>query len=136
VDLAQLEKTDEAPRFFSAETRVHEIAPRMYHVRQRLEQADGTLSAAETTYYRLLTESLAEMIAKELVKSRPGSLGVSPHRELAPVEAPELDGFWWVRSDVGVQYAVARLGKEILEIQYEGPADLRQHAAYFAQLLA
>ena len=66
---------------------------------------------------------------------RPGSLGVSPHDALEPVETDALDGFWWTWSDHDGQYAVARLGRRVLAVRYEGPTDLRAAAGYFAELL-
>ena len=79
---------------------------------------------------------LARQLEGELVQARPGSLGVSPHDALEPVAAEALDGFWWTRSGHDGQYAVARLGRQVLAVQYEGPTDLRTADGYFAALLA
>lgn len=135
VDLARLETAEGTPQLFQAETKVHELAPRMYVVWQYMDLPDGTQASVESAYYRLWTPGMAKAVAEELTAARPGSLGVSPHGELLAAQAPELDGFWWVRSDVGVQTVVALLGREVLEVRYEGPADLRDRGAVFAAVL-
>ena len=51
---------------------------------------------------------------------RPASMGVSYHDTLEPVEtAAELDGFWWSRKEMGTQYALALLGRQVLLVEYE-----------------
>ena len=148
VDLADLEGA-ETTDFWRCRTKVQELCPRMYATRQRsLGAAEGdlrpgdslpVLSTAETTYYRMLTEGLAARLAEELVLMRPSSFGssgfVQGHPALTPVEAEGLDGFWWGESTY-YQFALARLGREVLFLQYEGETDLRRQGDYFAALLA
>lgn len=148
VDLAALEGA-ETTDFWRCRTKVQELCPRMYVTWQRsLGPAEGDLrpgdsqavrSTAETTYYRMLTEGLAAQLAEELVLVRPSSFGssgfVQGHPALAPVEAEGLDGFWWGESTY-YQFALARLGREVLFLQYEGDTDLRRQGDYFAALLA
>ena len=148
VDLACLEGA-EITEFWGCRTKVQELCPRMYLTRQlslgpverELRPGDSlqVISSAETTYYRMLTEGLAAALEAELARERPSSFGssgfVQGHPALAPVEAKELDGFWWGESTY-YQFALARLGREVLLLQYEGDTDLRQKEAYLAELLA
>lgn len=135
ADLRDLDGLAGDPIFMGCRTKAQELAPRMYTVRQYMDLPDGT-RAAHSDYYRLLTTGLARQLEGELAQARPGSLGVSPHDALEPVAADALDGFWWTRSDHDGQYAVARLGRQVLAVRYEGPTDLRTAAGYFAALLA
>lgn len=139
VDLAALEGAAET-EFWGCRTKVQELCPRMYRITQlSLEKGEKTsrqvLSSVETSYYRLLTEGLARQLAKELIQDRPGSMGTSVHEALVPVEGAALDGFWWLQKDDGTQYAVARLGRQVLLVEYEGQTDLRTAGDYLAGLL-
>jgi len=139
VDLAALEGAEKT-EFWGCRTKVQELCPRMYETRQRslgVGKGDSypVESWVETTYYRLLTEGLARQLAKELIQARSGYMGTSAHDDLAPVETAELDGLWWLQKDDGTQYAVARLGREVLFVQYEGETDLRTAGDYLAGLL-
>lgn len=139
VDLAALEGAAET-EFWGCRTKVQELCPRMYRITQlSLEKGEKTsrqvLSSVETSYYRLLTEGLARQLAKELIQDRPGSMGTSAHEALVPVEGAALDGFWWLQKDDGTQYAVARLGRQVLLVEYEGQTDLRTAGDYLAGLL-
>ena len=78
---------------------------------------------------------LARQLAKELIQDRPGSMWTSAHEALVPVEGAALDGFWWLQKDDGTQYAVARLGRQVLLVEYEGQTDLRTAGDYLAGLL-
>ncbi len=139
VDLRELEGAEDT-EFWGCRTKVHELCPRMYETRHlSLGPWEGTSrdveAAAVTTYYRMLTQGLARQLAKELVQVRPGSLGISPHGAMEPVPSEALDEFWWVRADYEIQYAVARLGREVLLLKYEGTTDLRTAEGYLASLL-
>ena len=136
ADLRDLDGLAGDPIFMGCRTKTQELAPRMYTVRQYMDLPEGTRAAVHSDYYRLLTAGLARQLERELAQARPGSLGVSPHDALEPVETDALDGFWWTWSDHDGQYAVARLGRQVLAVQYEGPTDLRTAAGYFAALLA
>ena len=139
VDLADLEGAEKT-EFWGCRTKIQELCPRMYRITQlSLEKGEKTsrqvLSSVETSYYRLLTEGLARQLAKELIQDRPGSMGTSAHEALVPVEGAALDGFWWLQKDDGTQYAVARLGRQVLLVEYEGQTDLRTAGDYLAGLL-
>lgn len=139
VDLSDLEGAEKT-EFWGCRTKVQELCPRMYRITQlSLEKGEKTsrqvLSSVETSYYRLLTEGLARQLAKELIQDRPGSMGTSAHEALVPVEGAALDGFWWLQKDDGTQYAVARLGRQVLLVEYEGQTDLRTAGDYLAGLL-
>ena len=139
VDLTDLENAEHT-EFWECQTRIHELCPRMYWTRQlSLEGGDKAsrqvLSSVETTYYRMLTAGLAQQLAEELTQRRIASLGVDGHPALTAVETDDLDGLGW-GEDRYYQFAVARLGRQVLFVQYEGDTDLRQEGAYFASLLA
>lgn len=139
VDLADLEGAEDT-EFWNCRTKIHELCPRMYMTTQlSLEPGDEISqpveSWVETTYYRLLTKGLARQLTKELIQGRTASLGVYGYPALTPVETEELDGFWWVKSEMDGQYAVARLGRQVLFIRYEGDTDLRTKDAYLSSLL-
>ena len=146
VDLAALEGA-EVTEFWRCKTKVQELCPRMYETWQLALEPDGealqpgdslpVTGSAITTYYRLLTEGLARQAEQELAQRRIASLRVSGHpalTELSP--APEgLDSFWWAE-DTYYQYILARAGREVVFLEYEGETDLREKGAYFASLLA
>lgn len=143
VDLTELEDAENT-KFWECRTKIHELCPRMYFTRQlslgsvEKELQPGSsypvLSSVETTYYRLLTEGLVRRAEQELTQRRIASLGVDGHPALTAVESDTLDGFWW-DEDQYYQFVVARLGRQVLFVQYEGGTDLRQAGAYFASLL-
>lgn len=104
VDLRDLEGAEQT-EFWSCRTKVHELCPRLYETRQlSLGEGEGplrpgdsypVLSSAETTHYRLLTESLARRLTRELSRGRTSSLGVYGHPALAAAETDGLDELWW-----------------------------------------
>lgn len=138
VDLADLEGAEKT-EFWGCRTKVQELCPRMYETRQRslgVGKGDSypVESWVETTYYRLLTEGLSRQLAKELTQRRIASFGVDGHPALTAVETDDLDGLWW-GEDQYYQYAVARLGRQVLLVEYEGETDLRTAGDYLAGLL-
>ena len=92
------------------------------------------ISSAETTHYRLLTEGLARRLVKELSRGRIASLGVYGHPARTAAETDSLDELWW-GEDRYYQFVLARLGRQVLFLRYEGETDLWQAEAYFASLL-
>ena len=139
VDLTGLEGAEDT-EFWDCRTKVHELCPRMYMTTQlSLEPGDEISqpveSWVETTYYRMLTEGLARGLEEELIQRRIASFGVDGHPALTAVETDTLDGFWW-GEDRHYQFAVARRGRQVLFVQYEGDTDLRTEEAYLASLLA
>lgn len=138
VDLADMEGTADT-EFRDCRTKIHELCPRMYMTTQlSLEPGDEISqpveSWVETTYYRLLTKGLARQLTKELIQGRIASLGVYGYPALTAVETDDLDGLWW-GEDRYYQFAVARLGRQVLFVQYEGDTDLRTEESYLASLL-
>lgn len=143
VDLRDLEGAEQT-EFWSCRTKVHELCPRMYETRQlSLGEGEGplrpgdsypVLSSAETTHYRLLTEGLARRLTRELSRGRTSSLGVYGHPALAAAETDGLDELWW-GEDRYYQFVLARLGRQVLFLRYEGETDLRQAGACFTALL-
>nr|WP_325302875.1 DUF2812 domain-containing protein [uncultured Dysosmobacter sp.] len=143
VDLRDLEGAEQT-EFWSCRTKVHELCPRLYETRQlSLGEGEGplrpgdsypVLSSAETTHYRLLTESLARRLTRELSRGRTSSLGVYGHPALAAAETDGLDELWW-GEDRYDQFVLARLGRQVIFLRYEGETDLRQAGAYFTALL-
>lgn len=139
VDLAQLEGAEHT-EFWSCRTKFMELCPRMYETRQlAMEMEDGgaVTASAEATYYRMLTEGLAESIAEELARRQIASFRVDGHPALTAVDGAleGLDGLWW-GEDTYYQFVVARLGREVLFLMYEGETDLRTRTGYFAALLS
>lgn len=138
VDLTDLEGAENT-EFWSCRTKVQELCPRMYITSQlSLEGGKKTshqvLSSVETTYYRMLAEGLARQLAEELSQRRTASFGMDGHPALTAVETDDLDGLWW-GEDRDYQFAVARLGRQVLFVRYEGDADLRTADEYLAGLL-
>ena len=143
VDLRDLEGAEQT-EFWSCRTKVHELCPRMYETRQlSLGEGEGplrpgdsypVLSSAETTHYRLLTEGLARRLTRELSRGRTSSLGVYGHPALTAAETDGLDELWW-GEDRYYQFVLARLGRQVLFLRYEGETDLRQAGACFTALL-
>lgn len=121
VDLRDLEGAEQT-EFWSCRTKVHELCPRLYETRQlSLGEGEGplrpgdsypVLSSAETTHYRLLTESLARRLTRELSRGRTSSLGVYGHPALAAAETDGLDELWW-GEDRYYQFVLARLGRQV-----------------------
>ena len=138
ADLTELEGTADT-EFWNCRTKIHELCPRMYWTRQlslgpEEEAIQPIIASVETTYYRMLTEGLARQLTKELIQGRIASLGVYGYPALTAVETDDLDGLWW-GEDRYYQFAVARLGRQVLFVQYEGDTDLRTEESYLASLL-
>lgn len=138
VDLAGMEGAEDT-EFWNCRTKIHELCPRIYWTRQlslgpEEEAIQPIIASVETTYYRMLTEGLARQLTKELIQGRIASLGVYGYPALTAVETDDLDGLWW-GEDRYYQFAVARLGWQVLLVQYEGDTDLRTEEAYLASLL-
>lgn len=131
VDLAVLDTEIRDTQFRQAGTKVHELAPRMYFVRQTAELPGGGQASADTEYYHMLTARLVPAMERDLL----GWCGRSGSEPMEKIETAELDGFWW--RDTGTeQEAVASLGQNILFLRYEGGSvDLRDAGAYLARVL-
>ena len=134
VDLRELDGTPEEETFlYRPETKVHELAPRMWFIRQEAypgAPVDEQIYA-DTEYYHLLTEHLMPRLVNELKSMT--------HEEMVAVDSAELDEFWWCtqenRQGREEQHLVAALGRNVLAVRYEGPTDLRTQDAYFVSLL-
>ena len=138
ADLQQVEGTEaETIFFFGPTTKVHDLAPRMWFIRQYTDTRPQAMLL--TDYYHMLTEGLAREAVAELV-DRTQAQGDDRAGEMSALPTEALEEFWWSAylQDDGerVQYVVALLGKNVMQITYRGPADLRSQADYFAQLLA
>lgn len=142
ADLTELEGAANT-EFWDCRTKIHELCPRMYITTQlslgpeegQPGEPQSVQSFVETTYYRLLTKGIARQLTKELIQGRIASLGVYGYPALTAVETDDLDGLWW-GEDRYYQFAVARLGRQVLFLRYEGDTDLRTEDAYLASLLA
>lgn len=126
VDLAALDPGAAVERT-SADMKIHELAPRMYRTSQ---SSAGFARSLHTEYYHLCAAALAPALERDLLRWRT-HYGDSAMEQL---EGTPLDSFWWREVDGG-QEVVAVLGRNILLLQYEGPADLRASAAYLAEAL-
>lgn len=135
VDLRELNGTPEEETFlYRPETKVHELAPRMWFIQQQAypgAPVDEQIYA-DTEYYHLLTEHLVPRLTDELKSMT--------QVEMTPVESAELDQYWWCtqenRQGRMEQHLVAALGRNVLAVRYEGPTDLRTQEEYFASLLS
>ena len=124
---------EEATYFFAPKTKVHELAPRMWFIKQ---YADSDAPAeqqimAHSEYYRLLTDVLTPELERELIARYAA--------EMATVECEMLDSFFWgeeTRDGLRTQLVVASVGRKVLLVSYRGPTDLRTQETYFASLLS
>lgn len=141
-ELSETEDLVEEPIYWEAETKIHELASRMYYVREYGDLEDDLLAAAITTYYGMRTEGLGRQLAGEVREefaSRGGREALVQHT------ADGLDEFWWSREiepeagfvDVagGLQYVVARKGGQVIAVEYRGRTDLRTQTDYLVELL-
>ena len=134
VDLRELDGTPEEETFlYRPETKVHELAPRMWFIQQEAypgAPVDEQIHA-DTEYYHLLTEHLTPHLINELKSMT--------REEMTAVDSAELDEFWWCKQENRQgreeQHLVAALGRNVLAVRYEGPTDLRTQDAYFVSLL-
>ena len=134
VDLRQLDGTPEEETFlYRPETKVHELAPRMWFIQQEAypgAPVDEQI-AVDTEYYHLLAECLTPRLVNELKSMT--------RTDLTPLESAELDEFWWCqqenRQGQMEQHIVAAIGRNVLAVRYIGPTDLRAQEAYFVSLL-
>lgn len=134
VDLRELDDAPEEEIFYLwPETKVHELAPRMWFIQQAAypDAAEAEQTSADTEYYHLLTERLTPKLV--------GELKSMTRVEMAAVASAELEEFWWCtrenRQGLTEQHVVAALGRNVLAVCYIGPTDLRTQEAYFASLL-
>ncbi len=125
VDLRDLDGVTEA-EFFATRTKFHELAPRMWFVRQ-FSGFGEEQCYVESEYYELLTALLTPQLEKELRQQYEDVV-------FLPVETQELDRLWVGESE-GDQFAIAALGRKVLYLEYRGDADLRTQDAYFAGLM-
>ncbi|MDD3347162.1 DUF2812 domain-containing protein [Oscillibacter sp.] len=135
LDLREVDGGVGAPKYFTVRTKVHELAPRIDHVRQTLSLSGDFSAWVDSTYFELRTKPLARRLAAEWSAVRPGALGVSPHGALERTPSAALDEFWWCREKSGGQCAVAVLGRRVLTVQYEGPTNLREADGIMANVL-
>ena len=133
VDVTDLNPSLAEADVWHAYTKSLELIPRMYQVDHYAADASGVVTdSAHTEYYRLLTVPLAEELERELVEYMTTR---SHYIDLTACPVSTLDGFYWGRGD-GRQYAVVRLGRAVLTVEYDGPADLRDHPEALAEALA
>lgn len=134
VDLRELDDAPEEEIFYLwPETKVHELAPRMWFIQQEAypgAPVDEQITV-DTEYYHLLAECLTPRLVNELKSMT--------RTDLTPLESAELDEFWWCqqegRQGQMEQHVVAALGRNVLAVRYSGPTDLRMQADYLAALL-
>lgn len=126
VDLAVLDP-EAAVEHTSADFKVHELAPRMHRTSQSTADFARSLHAE---YYCLRTAALAPALERDLLKWRT-HYGENAMEQL---DGTPLDGFWW-RDTGNSQEVVAALGRNVLFLRYEGPADLRAAGTYLAEML-
>lgn len=136
VDLRVLDGTPaEETFFFGPETKVHELAPRMWFIKQYAyanTPADEQIMA-HTEYYRLLTKHLAPQLEKDL-------LYWNSDTDMEEIICVTLDRFRWgervTRDGLREQIVVVSSGRNVMFVAYRGPTDLRTQEAYFTELLS
>ncbi len=141
LDLSALEDVsfDEEDRSYQIRTKINELVPRMWFVRQNAGYPDAGDAVLDTEYYHALTEGLAARLAQELVNEYQWKK--QNEQDMIPVEPGMLDGFWWMRAESADgtgehwQYAVALRGQNVMGLIYRGREDLREHRDLIAQLL-
>lgn len=134
ADLCVIEgAAEEDVFFFGPKTKVHELAPRMWFIRQYSDPdtPEETQSILISEYYHLLTRHLTPRLEGDLRSEYDLD-------ELEAVSCDALDSFWWGTrtTQAGTeQIVIAASGRNILHLQYRGSADLRTQSSYFAELL-
>ena len=136
VDLRELDGTPAKETFFfRPQTKVHELAPRMWFIQQDAypgAPVDEQI-LVETEYYHLLTELLVPQLQKEL-------LHANRKTEMKEVPSDTLDSFHWGertnRDGLQEQIVVATLDRNVMFVAYRGPTDLRTQGTYFTELLS
>lgn len=126
---------EENVEFFCPKVKHHELAPEMWFVIQYADHEDQAQSRLITDCYHMVSEFLVPDMERKLLKNYREMESVG---ELIPVEAGTLDRFWWTEYvDRGKieQHAIAIKGKNIMDIAYWGPEDLREHTELFAETL-
>lgn len=135
VDLRELDGTpEEETFFFKPETKVHELAPRMWFIRQDAYPGapiDEQIHV-NSEYYRLLTTLLVPQLEKDLQYWNSDT-------DMEEMDCETLDRFLWgermTRDGLREQIVVTSLGRNVMFVAYRGPTDLRTQEAYFTKLL-
>jgi len=136
VDLRDLDGTpEEETFFFRPETKVHELAPRMWFISQDAypgAPVDEQI-LVKTEYYHLLTELLVPQMEKDLQYWNSDT-------DMEEMDRKTLDRFLWgermTRDGLREQIVVTSLGRNVMFVAYRGPTDLRTQEAYFTELLS
>lgn len=115
-----------------ASVKRHELAPAQYGVSQSMTALNGPETYCHTDYYRMLTPGLAKRLEEDVEYWYEQFDGPQPGIR---IETDALDSFWWSRGTEGRQFAVIRLGRCVLAVQYAGGADLRSCGAELADTL-
>ena len=83
---------------------------------------------AETSFYRLRSDSLAWFLAHDLVRTGIGGSGAKAET----LETDVFDAAYYARDGEGVQHLVLRRGQDVLCARITAPEDLRDHLPEFA----
>lgn len=124
-DLAALEGADQI-HFTSSLEHSHFFCPEIYFVDQNITE-DNRLRSA---YYNARSEGSASHLAYDLVGETMLPFKGAFHMEKIP--APGLDEFYYVDSELGVQFAVARKGTQVMRFGYMGETPLPEHLDWIA----
>lgn len=139
ADLREIEgRGDDEVAFFGPKTKTHDLAPRMWFIRQASVEVDyRNQTAVSSEYYHMLSEALVSRMERELVEEK---ISDQTGGKITGPEKGDLDAFWWDEhtrvDDRREQNIVAVRGRNIMAVEYVGPIDLRSQADYFARLLA
>ena len=119
-DLAALEGTEQS-HFNSSLEHSHLFCPEIYFVDQSITENNRLRSA----YYNARSEGFASHLAHDLVGEAMLPFKGAFHMEELP--APELDEFYYVDTELDVQFVVARKGTQVMRFAYMGELPLLEH---------
>ena len=83
---------------------------------------------AETSFYRLRSDSLAWLLTRDLVRTGIGGSGAKAEK----LQTDAFDAAYYARDGEGVQHLVLRRGQDVLCARITAPEDLRDHLPEFA----
>ena len=120
--LSTLEQTDD-PQFTYCATHHHPLAPQVSHI----EQTSGD-TRLFTEYYQTRSENFAARLAFDLVGDAMRDYKGAFRMDKEPVDG--LDELYYEDTELGVQFAVARKGTQVMRLTYRGTQPLLDHTAW------
>lgn len=101
--------------------------------------AEGSYDASpwcEAEYYSLRFPSMAENLEEQLLRRWSFVIDIGEHPEFR-ASVPGADSAWYWRDELeGWQFLLLRRGGQVLDVSYQGEADLMEHVDQYVELLA